>query len=242
MNQYYADPDLYTSDDLDYAIEQLYLYEKQIKEELGISTENPTEPSTDPSVTPTEPSEQPSTNSGSNNGTTAPPTNPTQGGSSSNGNSGEASNGGTTFERISEEEFLKMTLEEKKSYISTLTPQEQQIFFSMLTPEELKNIVKQFPTDQKAEVVDTFVNAGESLGVNITVNEITDESISMTMKDNEGELLDVAAVGVIVEDTGYDYTTLFAVSGGFVLIAGGALWLVIRKCFGNNNKEAENEN
>lgn len=238
-NQYYADPDMYTEDDLDYAITYLYEYEAEIKSQLGI-TDVPTEPET-PATDPTESTtsnEQQTTDTGSQNSGN----NGNNSGSSSSGNSGTENNSSSTaIDRISEEEFLSMTLEEKREYISTLSPEEQQIFFSTLSPEELKNIVKQLPTDDKVEVMDTFVKAGESMGVKVTVNEITDDTISMTVKNPQGELLDVAAVGVIVEDTGYDYTGLFAFSGFLVLAAGGALWLVIRKCFGRNGEEAGNE-
>jgi hypothetical protein len=132
-----------------------------------------------------------------------------------------------------------MTLEEKRDYVSTLTTEQQQQFFSSLSAEELKSIVNQLPADDKVNVVDTFVQAGEAMGIKVTVDSINDEGISMSMRNDDGELIDVAAVGVMVENTGYDYRGIFAVSGTLILAAAGCLWLVIKKCFG---KEAETEN
>lgn len=222
-NQYYADPDAYTPEDLDYYISYLIDYENEIKEKLGIST------------TPIE-----STATTANGaGVTSQTTTVQPSGSSDPADSDQSQTdirGGLT-----DTDFINMTLEEKRSYISTLSPEDQQKFFNTLSPDELKSIVKQLPTDDKAAVIDTFVKAGNAMGINVTVDSISDDTISMSMRNDKGELVDIASVGVIVEDTGYDYRGIFALSGAFILAAAGGLWLVIRRCFGNAETGAENE-
>ena len=257
-NQYYSDPDVYTSDDFDYAIEYLIAYENDLKAQLGITTEpaatdvpstTAPEQTTTQTAAPTEP-EQQGTTSGSGSGSSQ-----TSGGSTSSNSgadNGSAETPGTADSNtdssqtsvrgdLTESEFINMSLDEKRELISTLSPEEQQQFFNTLSPEELKSIVKQLPTDDKASVIDTFVKAGEAMGVNVTVDNISDDAISMSMRNKDGKLVDVTSVGVIVEDTGYDYRGIIAFSGAALIAAAGVLWLVIRKCFGKNENEAENE-
>lgn len=221
LNQYYEDPDLYTDDVLDDAIAYLYEYESDLKAQLGItdttsdgtSSSDTTEQHTDSTSDSTE---SQTTNTFSEDSTTSGST--------------------TDSEFIDESDFNEMTLDEKREYISTLSTEDQQTFFNSLSADTLKNIVKQLPTDDKAEVLDTFVKAGEAMGIYVTVDEMNDESISMSMKNSSGELIDVASVGVIIEDTGYDYRGIFLVSGTLIITAIGILWLLLRKCF---KKEAE---
>lgn len=221
LNQYYEDPDLYTDDVLDDAIAYLYEYESDLKAQLGItdttsdgtSSSDTTEQQTDSTSDTTE---SQTTDTSSEDSTTSGST--------------------TDSEFIDESDFNEMTLEEKREYISTLSTEDQQTFFNSLSADTLKNIVKQLPTDDKAEVLDTFVKAGEAMGIYVTVDEMNDESISMSMKNSSGELIDVASVGVIIEDTGYDYRGIFLVSGTLIITAIGILGLLLRKCF---KKEAE---
>lgn len=248
INEYNADPELYTADVLDEAISYLYSYEAELKTQLGI-TDTPAENTTDSGQVTTEPATKPS----SGNNTSSPQT-PTSAGSVS-GNTGTNNSGGNSSSptapsgsgsvsvdipnKPAQKDFINMTLEEKREYVSTLTPEQQQAFFSTLTPEELKSIVKQLPSGDKAEVVDTFVKAGEAMGVQITVDEFSDESISMSMRNNDGDLIDVASIGIIIEDTGYNYHLHYAVSGILILAAAGGIWLVIRKCFSKEESGAQ---
>ena len=217
-NQYYEDPELYTSDVLDDAISYLYTYEKDLKAQLGI-VDAPSEPETS----------QPEVNEPTTSETNKPgqekPSEPQSTTSGSAAISPEIPN------KPSDDEFTNMTLDEKRDYIASLTPQQQQQFFNSLSADALKSIVKQLPTDDKAGVANSFVKAGEAMGIKVTVDKISDDGISMSMRNNNGELIDVASVGVIVENTGYDYRGIFALSASLILAAAGALWMVIRKCF-----------
>ena len=134
-----------------------------------------------------------------------------------------------------------MTLEEKQNYVASLSPEDQTAFLNSLSPDELKSVVKQLPTDEKASVLDNFAKASSSLGVNVTVDEISNDSVSISMRNNKGELVDVASLGVIVEETGYDYRPVYLIAAAMLLAAAGGIWLVLRRFFINDKKEAENE-
>lgn len=231
-NQYYADPDAYTPEDLDYYISYLIDYENEIKEKLGISTA-PVETTATAANTDNVPSQTTTVQPAGDSDTDpdSPNAEPAD-----SGQSQTDVRGGLT-----DTDFINMTLDEKRNFISTLSPDDQQKFFNTLSPDELKSIVKQLPTDDKAAVIDTFVKAGNAMGINVTVDNISDDTISMSMRNDKGELVDIASVGVIVEDTGYDYRGIFALSGALILAAAGGLWLVIRRCFGNAETGAENE-
>lgn len=230
-NEYYADPDAYTEDDFDAAIDYLDAYHDELLLKLLEGTGSAT------TTTGGSNSEQTTTQTTTQAGQSGT----TQGGSS-NAVSG-SDNGYTTDEDgfISESDFVKMTLEQKQQYIASLPEEQRQIFMNSLSPDELKSIMKQLPADDKVSVLDKFVDAGEAMGVKVTVDEITDNSVSVIMRDEEGELIDVAAMGVIVEDTGFDYRGIYAAAGAMLLLAAGGLWLVIRRMTAEKRAEAENE-
>lgn len=144
-------------------------------------------------------------------------------------------------DRISESEFINMTLEQKQDYVGSLPQEQQEAFLNSLSPDELKSIVKQLPTDDKVVVMDSFVKAGEAMGVKVTIDELSDDTISMTMRNKNGELIDVASIGVIVEDTGYDHRRLISLSAVLIFAAIGGIWLIVRKCFINKKTEGKNE-
>lgn len=224
-NQYYENPDKYTPEVLDSAISQLYGYEEQLKEQLGISGGNV--PTTAPAAT-----EAPTEFSGTNS------TQPSQETTTATAANETTSNNISVSDRPDKKDFINMTLEEKRAYIATLSPEEQQAFFSTLSPEELKSIVKQLPSNDKLDVVDSFVKAGDAMGIKVTVDDINGNDIKMSMRNENGELIDVASVGVVVENTGHNYTKLYSISAAMILSAFGGLGLVIKKCF---RKRSENE-
>ncbi len=154
-----------------------------------------------------------------------------------NNNSGSTNSNAGSSDRINQKDFINMTLEEKLAYVASLPEDERQAFMHSLSAEELKSIVKQLPVDDKAVIVDKFVEVGESMGVEVTVDEISDDNVSMIMKNEKGELIDIATVGVIVDDTGYDYRLIYSICGACIIAAAGGIWLVIRKCFAKDGAE-----
>ncbi|MCM1506330.1 MAG: hypothetical protein NC177_04225 [Ruminococcus flavefaciens] len=213
-NEYYANPGKYTEEDLDYAIYKLYEAEGIF---LTTASQNP-QPTTTTTTT---------TSSGGEVITEpdSPDDNNVSGGITLQ------MSDGSSFTRIPTSDFIKLSYDEKMDYIRSFTPEQQQVILDNLTPEEKKSIMKQLPVEQKAEVVDSMVNASEALGVNVSVEEISDDNISLSMRNDEGELVGMANVGSsLVEDTGYDRRGLFALSAGLIAVA-GILLAVVAKYF-----------
>ena len=135
---------------------------------------------------------------------------------------------GTTFTRISREAFINMSYDDKMSYLRTFTPTQQQAFIDDLSPEEYRSLMKQSPAEQKVKIVDKLSQAAEEMGLNITVDEITDDSLTLVMRNDKGELVNVSTAGTTVEDTGYDRRGILAAAGVLICIAITAAYFIMR--------------
>lgn len=144
---------------------------------------------------------------------------------------------GTTFERISREQFISYSYEDKMTYLSTLTPEQQTVFIKNLSPEEYKSLLKQLPADQKLSIINDVTSITDSLGFILNVDEITDENIIVSMKNQDGEIVAVGAAKDVVEDTGYDRRALLAVVGALVTAGTAGMFLIVKKCFGKDDIE-----
>lgn len=230
-NMYYADPDKYTSEHFDQAIATIVNGGEALLQQYcpGYTTAPPSGGNDNQTVT--------TTVSTGNTSTQVTPSEKTD----NSGQNGNTSSGESSFVRISEEDFINMSYDEKKAYIAGLSEKDRQTFMESLSAAELKSMMSQLPTDKKLEQVDTMAQVGEELGMNLSVDEITDDKISIQIKDDDGTLVGVAMAGVTVEDTGYDYRLLFSISGLLFIIAISGFVFVVRRCFGTNKNGAENE-
>lgn len=136
---------------------------------------------------------------------------------------------GTTFTRISREAFIKMSYEEKMAYLRTFTPAQQQAIIDDLSPEEYRSLMQQSPTEQKIQIVDTLSEAAEEMGLNISIDEISDDSLTLAMRNDKGELLNVSTAGISVEDTGYDRRGILAGAGALVCAGAAAVYFLMRR-------------
>ncbi|MDE6500466.1 MAG: hypothetical protein K2L10_00030 [Ruminococcus sp.] len=249
FNQYYAEPERYTSEDFDYAIEQI------IEASLDVFTTSPQIPKP---VTSTTTTVAVTNNTGSTNAT-VPAENVNT--SDNNGNDNGIGNidnnyvdnnnvntdniadiayndnfngiilqmpDGSEFTRVSTTDFIRFSYEQKMDYIRSFTPEQQQVIYDNLTPEERRSLLKQLPVEQKAEYVDSMASFGETFGLNINVEEISADNISLSMRNNDGELVGIANAGVLIEDTGYDRRGICALSAGMIAVAGILLAVVSR--------------
>ncbi|MBR6107148.1 MAG: hypothetical protein IKQ39_03985 [Oscillospiraceae bacterium] len=134
--------------------------------------------------------------------------------------------------------FTQMTLDEKKDYVNSLPQEERVAFIAGLSNAERNSILKQMDPASQANVMQGFINAGEQLGMHVTVDDIGGaDGISYSVRNSDGVLLDSSSIGAGVDDTGWDLTVPFIVSTGAVLLsAGGLVWLAFR-----SRKETEND-
>lgn len=130
-------------------------------------------------------------------------------------------NDGTTEERISQTDFVQMTIEEKRAYINSLTEDSQDAFMDSLSTAERNSILKQLPADEKAALIQTYVDAASGMGLNVSVDSVNGSDISMTIRNDDGQVVGKTAVGTIIDETGISHTTayllaLFAALGSLV--------------------------
>jgi len=135
---------------------------------------------------------------------------------------------GSTFTRISREAFIQMSYDEKMAYLQSFPPVQQQAFIDDLSPEEYRSLMKQSPADKKIQIVDKLSQAAEEMGLNITVDELTDDSLTLAMRNDKGELVNISTAGAAVEDTGYDRRGILAAAGLLIGTALTAVYLLIR--------------
>lgn len=125
-------------------------------------------------------------------------------------------------ETAQENKPAENTPEEKVNY-SDLSDAEKKEYIENMPQAEKNEIIKNLDTDKKVEIINKLINASEELGMNVTVDNISKDSISYSIRDNEGGLVDISAVGSgLVDETGIDYTMLVL----------GCLAVVILSCFG----------
>lgn len=210
-NQYYAEPDKYTSEDFDMAIAEILRADGII---LTTAPQNPQPVTTTTTV------------AGENTVETSTAV-PAENGSSTNNNNdnvvGEITlqaPDGSEFTRISESDFIRLSYDDKMNYIRNFTPEQQQVILNNLTPEEHKSLLKQLPVEQKVEVADSMTGFAETFDLNVSVDDISEDNISLSMRNDEGELVGMANAGTLVEDTGYDRRGILALSAGLIAVAG----------------------
>lgn len=137
---------------------------------------------------------------------------------------------GTTFTRISKKEFISLSYEEKQAYIAAFPPAQQQFIIDNLSPEERRSLLKQLPIDKKLETIDGMAGVMEEFGINLTVQDINDNTVKLTLRDENGVLIGQSSIGSdVVENTGYDRRWVYVVAGGLFIIALAGTFLVTRR-------------
>lgn len=239
----------YTQADLQTAYNSLDKYPGAVDDKIDnlfddddTSTPSATEAPAPSTTTPAAPSATEAAPSGGSSGTQGGSTGTTeQGGSSgSQGGSDAKPSGGQTVtkkdgtveDRISPADFIGMTLEEKQAYANSLTPESKRAFLDSLSAEERNSIIKQMPMDDKADIMQVYIDTAKEMGVNITVDSVSEDNISLTVRDDDGKVIDKAAVGISIDETGISHTKplLFALGGSVLAVLGfGGLYYYIRK-------------
>ncbi|MDE5769120.1 MAG: hypothetical protein K2H29_09140 [Oscillospiraceae bacterium] len=150
------------------------------------------------------------------------------GNSDTPGNPGNSDNSGNSNipDRIPSSDFINMTLDEKKDYVNSLPEDQKSEFLSSLTKEERNSIIKQFPTEQKVALMQTYIDTASSMGMNVVVDSMTDQNISVTVRNDEGVIIDKAGVGVVIDETGISHTKPLVFAGLGILTAAAGFVLL----------------
>jgi len=126
--------------------------------------------------------------------------------------------------------FASMTLNEKKAYVASLPENERAAFVAGLSNHDRNSIIKQMDPDAQANVMHGFIQAGEQLGMHVSVDSIGgDNGINYSVRNSDGTLIDSASLGGGVDQTGWNLTVPILSAGGAVLLsAGGFVWIALR--------------
>ena len=132
----------------------------------------------------------------------------------------------TSEKFISDSEFINMNMDEKKEYVNSLSSEEKTEFISSLSTEARNSIIKQLPTEDKVAIMQKYIDTASTMGMNVTVDELTEKDISVTVRNNDGVVIDKAEVGVVIDETGISHTKPLMVAGiGILISAAGFGWL-----------------
>lgn len=196
----------YTQADLDAIYEQLCAYDDQADDMVDSIFENTSIP--DDVVVPTNPPAE--EDSSASEESTASGTTDSQESSSS---------GGTASGTVSSADFINMTLEEKIAYVNSMDEATREAFLDNLTAEERNSIIKQMSLDDKAELMQGYIDTAETMGLNVVVDSLTDTNISVTIRNQDGVIVDKAAVGVTIDETGISHTKLIVLAAAAVALS-----------------------
>lgn len=204
-NSYYESPELYPPEELDRMMSQLDAFKDDLVPDVPHDPDAPVPSVSDP--------EQPDAPDAPDDSITL--TMPD----------------GSTFTRISRQQFIAMSYEDKLTYLSTFTPEQQEVFINDLSPEEYRSLMKQLPADKKAEILGDMSAFTDSLNLTLSVDEITADDLSFSIKNDRGELLGAGSARDKVESTGYDRRGILALAGSLIASGIAGVFLLAKKIF-----------
>ena len=218
----------YSEDDLNKAYNSVQSYDEQTEEIICNMFGVEPQPKSDSNTEPTQQVVQDnnnSDNSSSDNSNSDNSNSDNSNSDNSNFNNSDSNSSESQSDRIAPAEFVNMTLDEKMDYVNTLEESEKSEFLSNLTREERNSIIKQLPTDQKMALMQNYIDTASSMGMNVVVDSITDNNVSLTVRDSEGVVIDKTEVGIVIDETGISHTKplVFAGLGMLTAIAGFGL-------------------
>ena len=126
---------------------------------------------------------------------------------------------GTTEPRIESSDFIKMTFDEKIDYVNQLDDSSKNDFVASLSKEEKNSMLKQMPMEDKMALMESYIDTADSMGLNVSVDSLTEENISLTVRNGEGRIVDKAAIGIVVDETGISHTKPLLLSLCGILVA-----------------------
>ncbi len=195
----------YTEADLQAIYDQLESYDSQVDDMVDSIFENTSIP--DDVVIPTNPP------------ATEAPSSSAAGGTASSGGTDSAENSTAGTGTVSSADFINMTLEQKIAYVNTMSEAEKDAFLANLTPEERNSIIKQMSLEDKAELMQGYIDTADTMGLNVVVDSLSDTNISVTVRNQDGVVVDKAAVGVTIDETGISHTRMIVIAAAGVMLS-----------------------
>lgn len=145
----------------------------------------------------------------------------------------------TTTTTTTTKTFEEMTMDEKIAYLYSLPEAEREAFIANLSVDEKQSILLQMSTNDQMEVLDYIANLMKELGFHMSVDNMQQGQIDVSLRDDQGNLIDSSSMGIVVEDTGWNLTGWFAAATVLVLAAIGGIGYVMYRT-GKHTEEEEN--
>jgi hypothetical protein len=139
---------------------------------------------------------------------------------------GAAENAAPAAEQKDEKtDFSKMTDAEKDEYIKNMSQAEK------------NQILKNLDKEKQMEIINSMIDASSALGMNVSVDSFSKDKIEYSIRDDKGGVVDISSIGVIVDDTGIDYTALYLTAAGVVLASAAGIAVMSRSVRDSRSKE-----
>ncbi len=114
---------------------------------------------------------------------------------------------------------------------SSMTPEERKEYIEGMTAAEKNEIIKNLDKDKQLEIINSLIDAGSEFGMNIAVDDLTDNKLTYSVRDNDGQIVDISSVGIVIGDTGKDYTAFILIAASVIVMssAGIAVFAAMQK-------------
>ena len=152
---------------------------------------------------------------------------------------GSESSSTTTTTTTTAKTFEQMTMDEKIEYLLSLPAEERKTFMENLSTDEKQSILAQMNLDNQAAVLDQLTQIMQGLGFHVSVDQMQQGQIDLSVRDPEGNIIDQSSMGVVVEDTGWNLTGWFALASVLVLASMGGIAYVMYRS-GKDPEEEQN--
>ncbi|MBQ4345794.1 MAG: hypothetical protein IJC75_01525, partial [Oscillospiraceae bacterium] len=152
---------------------------------------------------------------------------------------GSESSSTTTTTTTTAKTFEQMTMDEKIEYLLSLPAEERKAFMENLSTDEKQSILAQMNLDNQAAVLDQLTQIMQGLGFHVSVDQMQQGQIDLSVRDPEGNIIDQSSMGVVVEDTGWNLTGWFALASVLVLASMGGIAYVMYRS-GKDPEEEQN--
>ncbi len=146
------------------------------------------------------------------------------------GNDASSQTPAAAADQSSQENSAQPAEEKKdiKSEFASMTPEEQKEYIKNMPQAEKNQILKNLDRETQMEIINNLIDASASLGMNVSVDSFTKDKIEYSIRDDKGDVVDISSIGVIVDDTGIDYTALYLTAAGIVFVSAAGLTLISR--------------
>lgn len=124
--------------------------------------------------------------------------------------------------------FREMSLAEKQDYVNSLPEDERAQFLATLSKADRNSFLLQISAQDKADFANGIVEIGDQMGMHVSVDTITDKTITYSVRDDDGALVDEKSIGLNIDPTGWNTTLPVLCSSGAILLAAAGFLFTAR--------------